>query len=222
LEKTPAIDDVTKKKLSVFGGTGRTGRILVRLALAQGHAVTVLVRDKSKLGELAQSVTAVEGSVLDPSAVDRSIPPGTDAVLSTFGHTKGSPKDLETVGVGNIVSSMRRGGAKRLVVLASSVIGDPRDAPTASQRLVRWLVKLFRRDVYDDALTKGAVVRGSGLDWTMVRASLLTDSAPKRSYRIGAMDRVGGLRISRGEVAEFMLNCAIEGTHVREAPYLSD
>jgi putative NADH-flavin reductase len=215
--------DVTPKRLTIFGATGNTGGKILQLALAQGQIVTVLVRDKSKLDRSeGKSLEIIEGSALDSSAVDNAIPVGTDAVLSALGHTKGSPKDLETVALGNIVSSMRKNRVKRLVVLANTAVGDPRDHPTNSQRFYRWLVMMLRREIYDDSLTKGTLVKDSGLDWTLVRTSLLTNSAPRGKYRVGVLGNDGGARISRSDMAEFMLRCATDGGYIRESPYISE
>ena len=179
-----------------------------------------MTRHPANLGELARRVEVVEGDAVDPAAVDKAVL-GSDAVLSALGHVKGSPRDLETVAVGNVVASMRKNGVRRLVVLSSSVVGDPADKPTTSQALTRWLVKTFRREVYDDSMGKARVIQGSGLDWTIVRASILTNSPPTGGYRVGRMERGAGVRVSRGDVADFMLKCVTEGKYVHECPYIS-
>ncbi len=209
-----------QRRLAVFGSTGRTGRRIVELALGRGISVMVLVRGASALGDLRSRVEVVEGSALDPVAVDTTVR-GCDAVLSALGHVKGSPRDLETTAFTNILSSMGRSGVKRLVVLSSSVVGDPADRPTFGQSFTSWLVKTFRREIYHDSLAKAKVVQGSGLDWTIVRASILTDTAATGKYRVGKMEKGMGVRVSRGDVAEFMLKCATEGSFVRESPYVS-
>ncbi len=208
------------KRLTVFGSTGQTGRKIVELALGRGDRVTALVRHPASLGELAGRVDVVEGDVSDPAAVDKAVT-GSDAVLSALGHVRGSPRDLETSAIKNIVASMGRGGVRRLVVLSSSVVADPADKPTVSQSLTRWLVKTFRREVYDDSMGKAHVIQGSDLDWTIVRASILANAQPTGKYRVGRMEKGAGLRISRGDVADFMLKCATEGKYVRESPYIS-
>jgi putative NADH-flavin reductase len=208
------------KRLTVFGGTGLTGRRIVELALDRGDRVTVMTRHPANLGELARRLDVVEGDVVEPAAVDKAVL-GSDAVLSALGHVKGSPRDLETVAVGNVVASMRRNGVRRLVVLSSSVVGDPADKPTTSQALTRWLVKTFRREVYDDSMGKARVIQGSGLDWTIVRASMLTNSPLMGRYRVGRMERGAGVRVSRGDVADLMLKCVTEGKYVHECPYIS-
>jgi putative NADH-flavin reductase len=192
------------KRLTVFGSTGLTGRKIVELALDRGDRVTVMTRHPANLGGLARRVEVVEGDAVDPTAVDKAIL-GSDAVLSALGHVKGSPRDLETVAIGNVVASMHRSGVKRLVVLSSSVVADPADKPTTGQALTRWLVKMFRREVYDDSMGKARVIQGSGLDWTIVRASILTNSPPTGRYRVGRMEGGAGVRVSRGDLADLML-----------------
>jgi putative NADH-flavin reductase len=194
---------------------------MVELALDGGNHVTALVRSSAKLGELARRVDVVEGDVLDAAAVEKTIA-GSDAVLSALGHAEGSPKDLETIAMGNIVASMRKNGVKRLVVLANTVVSDSADQPTMGQAFSRWLLKIFRREIYDDSLGKARVIQSSDLEWTMVRTSLLTNAPPTGRYSVGRMGSGAGLRISRGDMAEYMLKCAIEGKSIRECPYVSN
>jgi putative NADH-flavin reductase len=208
------------KRLTVFGSTGQTGRKIVELALDRGNHVTALVRHPASLRELAGRVDVVEGDVADTAAVDKAVL-RSDAVLSALGHVKGSPRDLETAAMTNIVASMGRGGVRRLVVLSSSVVADPADKPTTSQSFTRWLVKTFRKEVYDDSMGKARVIQGSGLDWTIVRASILTNAQPTGKYRVGRMEKGAGVRIARGDVAGFMLKCATEAKYIRECPYIS-
>lgn len=209
-----------QRKLAIFGCTGQTGRKIAELALEQGNTVTALVRSSSRLGDLSGRVDVVEGDVLDPASVDRAVR-GADAVLSALGRGKGSPPDFETAALKNITASMGRAGVRRLVVLASSVVSDPADKPTFSQSFTRWLVKAFRRAVYEDSLTKADVIRSSDLDWTIVRASILNNGPATRKYRIGSMEKGAGVRVPRADVAHFILSCATEGRLLRQSPYIS-
>ena len=215
----PSIQEVGTKRFAVFGSTGLTGRKIVELALDRGNHITAMARHTARLNELASRVTVVEGDVMDPGSVDRAVTE-SDAVLSALGRSKGAPDDFETVAIGNIVASMSANGVRRLVVLSNNAVPDPADKPTTGQRLARGMLKLFRRTVYDDALGKARAVKGSDLDWTIVRASILTNAPPLGTYRTGRMERGAGVRVSRGDVAEFMLKCATEGKYVRECPYI--
>ena len=215
-------EGVPPRRLTVFGSTGSTGRKIVELALSRNDSVTVLVRDRTRLGELANRVSVVEGNALDSVAVARAIPQDSDAVLIALGHTKDSPRDLETVALGNIVASMRATGVKRLVLLSNAGVGDSADRPSIGQRVLQWLLKVFMKDVYQDSLGAGHVVKGSDLEWTIARASILTNAAAKGKYHVGPMSRGIGVRISRSDMAEFMVKCATEGLHLCESPYVGE
>lgn len=208
-------------KLSIFGGTGRTGRVLVEKALSGGDVVTILVRDAKKVGGVRDGFNIVSGDALDSVAVSKTIPPGSDAVLSVLGHTRDSKPDMETLAIGNIISAMRSSGTRRLVVLANSAVSDPLDRPAASQRFLLLLLKWLRRDVYEDTLGVERLVVQSELDWTLVRTSLLMNGAPDGVYRVGPMSKETGTRMARSDMADFMLRCARQGIHVRRCPYVS-
>jgi NAD(P)-dependent dehydrogenase (short-subunit alcohol dehydrogenase family) len=68
----------------VLGATGGVGRLVVEEALTRGHDVTVLVRNREKLGPLPTRVRAVQGDALDASAVSRASA-GQDAVVYVLG-----------------------------------------------------------------------------------------------------------------------------------------
>lgn len=56
------------KNILVLGGTGNTGRWVVKMATERGHRVRALVRSKASLEE-RDGLELVQGDVLDPVAV---------------------------------------------------------------------------------------------------------------------------------------------------------
>lgn len=66
------------------------------------------------------------------------------------------------------------------------------------------------------------IVRGSSLDWTLVRLPLLHDKpidTPARARQIG---EPGGLRLSRSALADSLVNETADGTWGGRAPLLAD
>ena len=59
-------------KITMFGATGPTGKHFTALALKNGHEVTALVRDASKLSA-ADKLSIVVGDATDEKAVKRVI-----------------------------------------------------------------------------------------------------------------------------------------------------
>src|ERR1700674_5286415 len=99
-------------KLIVFGANGPTGRILTRLALAEGYEVVAFTRRPDSFPIEHPGLELVAGDVHDAAAVKAAIA-GTDAVLSTLGVPFAkTPVTVYSDGVGNIMSGMRASGIK--------------------------------------------------------------------------------------------------------------
>ncbi len=71
-------------KLVIFGANGKTGRILTRRAVDEGHEVTAFTRHPGTFPVSGDRLVVVGGDVLDSKAVDAAVA-GHDAVLSSLG-----------------------------------------------------------------------------------------------------------------------------------------
>ncbi len=207
-------------RLMVLGATGRTGRELVSQAVTGGHSVTVLVRDAAALEALSGSVTTVTGSATDPAAVDKAVA-GVDAVLSLLGHTPNNSPDVMTQAVRTVIDSMRKHGAKRLVVLTNASVRADSDAPTVMQRLTWSVFGLIKPAVGSDHRGQVDLLVRTDLDWTIVRTVTLSDGPVVGNIRVGRLDSSAGRAIRRADVAAFMLAAVVEGKYVREMPLVS-
>lgn len=149
--------------VSVTGATGFVGRHVVRTLLERGHAVRCLVRDPAKAAETLpehEGLALVVGDVFDASA-RRELLAGCEAVVHTIGIRRetGGGVTFERVHVEAtrlVAESAREAGVRRFVHI--SALGVRADATTAYGR------SKFRAE---------RVIRGSGLDWTILRPSLV-------------------------------------------------
>ena len=213
-------------KLAVFGATGRTGKHLVRQALEAGHEVVAFARNPAKLADVGlpaehERLRVVEGDVKDTDRVAEAVE-GADAVLSAIGHTKTSAKDVQTVGTQNILRAMERHGVRRLVSETGAGVADPKDGKRSfGAKLMGGMLKLFAPAVLEDAEGHAAALRAGDAAWTMVRAPRLTDGDHTGAYETGYLDLGPGAKISRADVADFMLKLALEGGYEREAPMIT-
>jgi len=207
-------------KLTVFGATGKTGKEIVRQALALGHEVTVVARDPAKLGEAASKVRVVQGDATDTQVAEQAVA-GADAVLSVLGHVRGSPPDVLSKSVSNIVGAMKKENVRRLVVLTNVAARDSSDRPGLYNRLLLGLLTLFRGQMARDTAQEAKIISQSELNWTIVRANLLTDGLLTETYHVGEFDRKAGTRVSRANVAAFMIACATENKYIRAKPLIS-
>lgn len=207
--------------IALFGATGKTGGRVLRRALASGHQARVLVRNPSRLDVSDGRLTVLDGDVLDPDAVDRTVT-GAEVVLSLFGQVKGSPRTLQTDGTRLVVEAMRRHGVRRLVTLSGGGLLAPEDRPKLPDRIIRTLLRLLSGHVLADAEGHLAVLQSSGLDWTAVRAPMLTEDPGKGRYRVGWVGVNAGTRISRDDLADFILTQVGDRAFVGKLPFISD
>jgi putative NADH-flavin reductase len=208
--------------VAVFGATGGTGRAVIRDLLAAGHTVTALVRDPSKLAP-APGLAVVPGDATNSADVARAVP-GHDAVVvslgssqspfrSLFGARRTTPRNICEAGTRVIVGAMRDAAVLRLVVVTAFGVGDTRDrAPLVAKIFFAVLL----REQMADKEKQEAVVKASGLDWTLVQPVGLSDAPASGRPVVGTPGGMGKHRVSRADVAAVVLQALAEGKYVRQ------
>ena len=189
-------------RMTIFGATGTIGVQLTEQALASGHEVVAFTRDRTKLGIHSPNLRLVEGDVLRPNDAMHEAIRGSSAVMVVLGN--GIRGGLRHQGTTNIIDVMKREGVNRLICQSTLGAGQ-------SFEQCNWLWKLiFRfplRHVLADHNKQEGAVRGSGLDWTIVRPAAFTDGSRTGEYLAlpEQSSRRLKLKISRADVADFML-----------------
>lgn len=201
--------------LAILGGTGKTGAHLVRQALAAGHSVRVLARDPKKLQATHDRMTVVTGDAASPSDVRRLVE-GVDAVVSALGPSKGQ-EDICSRATKAVLDS----GARRYVVTSGAGIDVPGDQKDFAGKVVSRLVRLVSPSVFADKVKEFSLLQASNCDWTVVRPPRLVESPATGKYRVDVKTGPGS-KVSRADLAAFLLACATEHLHVREAPFIAN
>jgi len=211
--------------VAVFGGTGKTGRLVVSQALGAGHKVKVLARDPDKIAP-AFGLEFVKGSVLDGGRV-MATATGCDAVVIVLGAVKGGPVDVCSRGTDLILQAATKAGAKKVVVVTSLGVGDSRgEVPW----VFRVIADLFLKKVMDDKLVQESLVKASTLDWTILRPTGLTDGPASGTVLAGPgtmadafpAGRVPQGRVSRADVASVALRALTDPASSRATWFVTD
>jgi putative NADH-flavin reductase len=205
-------------KVLIVGATGRTGRELLKQTLAAGHEVTALARDPSKLNDVT-GVRVAKGDVLEAASLSSAVA-GQDAVLNALGPTKTSPPGIRTTAVRNIVAAMKEHGVRRLVTLSAFGAGDSQGEGGFMYSKV--IAKLFLKKSLADQTGSEDEARNSGLDWTIVRPTRLTDGPASGSYDVIFKGGGASSKISRADTAAFMLAQLGDQTYVGKAPGITN
>ncbi len=202
----------------VLGSTGGIGRHVVDQAIAAGHSVTAVVR-----GAVPTSVTSrlrvVQADVTDPDQL-RGLLIGADAVVSALGRRRGDLGSVQGDGAAAVVAAAPV-GTRALFVGASAMYSDKGDGP-----MIRWLAKPVLRGIlrssYADTARMESIVARSGMRWTVVRPSRLTDGKATGSYRTSVeLNLRRGNTISRADVAAAMLALIDNPASVRHGVYVA-
>lgn len=202
-------------RLAILGATGTTGQQLVKQALQAGHTVTVLARSPAKLLIKDKLLTVVQGDALVYEDVEKVIK-GQDAVLSALGVKPPSKEKLVDPATTNIIKAIEKYGIKRLIVESGFFM----DESVRKKPLVKILTKTFMKGIYEDKQLQNAELLKSGLQWTEVRPTMLTNKA-KTAYKV---DKTPGntSRISRENVADFMLNQLSDKKYINKAVIITE
>ncbi|GAB2869410.1 NAD(P)-dependent oxidoreductase [Nocardioides pacificus] len=211
-------------KTTILGATGPAGRLVVSRALNQGHTVTVHARHPDKLGDLAgrPGLEVVTGQLDDRASLDAAVA-GADAVISVLGPGRDKASIPPLVpGMQNVVDAMTAVGVRRLVATSTPSATDPADTRDLRFSLMVTGIRLGAAPAYRAIVAMADIVRGSSLDWTLVRLPLLHDKpvdSPARPRQVG---EPGGIRLSRAALADFLLAETVDGAWVRRSPLLAD
>ena len=205
--------------LAVFGANGPTGRLVVAQALAAGHHVTAVTREPDRYPITAPRLRVAAADVTDPDGVDRVLAARPQAVVSTYGvpYTR-EPVTVYSQGITAITAAMHAHGVERLVCVTSTTVRTE-TAPGESLLGRRVLLPLLRRVVgrtlYDDMERMEAIVRSSGLRWTIVRPGGLFDTdGPTDDHEV-APGPLAGRVTSRADLAAALVAEATEDRHPR-------
>ena len=108
------------------------------------------------------------------------------------------------------------------MTLTGAGVDAPQDKPKFINHVIKFALKTMAGTVLADAEQHAKVLQDSNLDWIIVRGPMLTEGPHTGKYRVGWVGINTGARISRADVADFMLKQVTDNTYVHQAPMVSD
>ena len=192
--------------LTVLGAAGATGVPLVEQAIAAGHQVTALARSAEDLTLTNPNLHVVQGDATDRAVVSQAME-GADAVISVLGAR--GPVIAEATRA--VVAAAEQAGPERIVMLSSFAVARDRLKPVS-----KLVTRVAMGSQIKDKTAGEEVLRASGLDWTIVYATLLTNGPKTEPRVVPETEKVGmSQRISRADVASFLLQAATDDLYSR-------
>jgi len=227
-----------------LGGSGRTGKFIVEEALSKGHTVVALVRSPATFPISPRpGLTLVEGTPLKREDIKRAFEATaaneglTDAVLVSLSLKRVSdspfaavspdaPKRVMEDSVANAVAVMKdlSPGTKRprLVILSQWGAGSSYDSMSFLFHAMFKHTNMKHGLAAHNALDQET--RESGVDFVLVRATLLADgdAAPVKVYGEDGKGISFVPKITKASVARFMVEACEKDDFVGKSPVIAN
>lgn len=212
-------------KVTIFGATGFSGQAILAEALKQGHEVTILVRDTSKISIQHKNLTIVEGNVLDPQTV-ASILHHQEAVIQCLGvggKGDGKPTTFISDATKVIVDEMQNQKIKRLIAMSNVGAGNSiAFQPWFFTKIILPYFMKWLKVIIEDKNRMEPIIMNSNLDWTIVRCPNIVDK-PAKGRCNATLDGKGlKLSITLSDLSKFMVDQLKQTVFIKQAPSVSN
>ena len=205
-------------KIVVLGATGSVGRLIVAEGLARGHHIAAFVRNPSKIKEQSPNLKVMVGNVLDDASLSRALE-GQDAVAYSIGVRSPRATTLFSDSTRKLLGLMERQGVKRLVCITGVGAGETRGHGGFLYDCIGY--PLITKKIYLDKDRQEEIIRRSPLEWTIVRPTVFREGRADSEFQV--VTDVKGVvlrRISRQEVANFVLDELETGRFIHQTPFI--
>lgn len=212
-------------KVTIFGATGFSGQAILADSIKQGHEVTILVRDASKIPIKHQNLTIVEGNVLNPQTV-ASVLHHQEAVIQCLGVSgkgDGKPTTFISDATKIIVDEMQNQKIKRLIAMSNVGAGNSiAFQPWFFTKIILPYFMKWLKVIIEDKNRMEPIIMNSNLDWTIVRCPNIVDK-PAQGRCNATLDGKGlKLSITLSDLSKFMVDQLKQTVFIKQAPSVSN
>ena len=207
-------------KVLIIGGSRGVGKAVMESGISRGLDISVLARFPEKIKSAGQPLQIIKGDVLNKDDLKAAVE-GQDAVCSCIGvPITFKPVSLFSNAAANIALVMKTGNDQKFIAVTGIGAGDSKGHGGFLYDKI--FKPVFLRTIYQDKDREEAIIRSSSLNWLIVRPAGLTNGPQTGKYKvIEKLDGVVSKRISRLDVADFMLNQLENPSHFGKAVLLT-
>jgi putative NADH-flavin reductase len=213
-------------KVLLLGATGRTGKLILQQLIQRGHIVHALVREKSKVNLIAETLTVFEGSTLDADVLSTAMA-GCEAIISALNVSRNNdfpwsalrtPVDFLSTTMKNILPLAAKHQLKRIIIISAWGVSETRkDIPV----WFRWTMDHSNiSPAYKDHELQEQMLAATDLYWTAIRPVGLTNFSLKPvKISLNNIPKPS-LLISRKSVAAFAVDVLEQAAFIGQAPVI--
>ena len=212
-------------KVTIFGATGFSGQAILAEVLKQGHEVTILVRDASKVSIKHKNLTIVEGNVLDQQTV-ASVLHHQEAVIQCLGvggKGVGKPTTFISDATKVIVDEMQKQNIKRLIAMSNVGAGNSiAFQPWFFTKIILPYFMKWLKVIIEDKNRMEPIIMNSILDWTIIRCPNIVDKLAKGTCNATLDGKGLKLSITLPDLSKFMVDQLNQTAFIKQAPSVSN
>ena len=207
-------------KILIIGATRGIGAQLLSQALEAQHSVTVLARNPAKITLVDENLNVLKGDISNGATVSAAVQ-GQEAVCVTVGvPITFQPVTVFSDGILQVIKAMQEHHVQRLICVTGIGAGDSKGHGGFLYDKI--FKPLLLKTIYADKDLQEQYVKDSGLDWLIVRPAGLTNGPRTEKYRVVTiLDGVTSKRISRADVAHFIISELSEQKYTGQTPLLT-
>ncbi|KQC01576.1 NAD(P)-dependent oxidoreductase [Pedobacter sp. Hv1] len=205
-------------KVAVIGGTGKSGKYIVKNLLAQGFLIKVLLRYPEQFQLHHPLIEIVQGDARDITAI-RQLLKDCQVVISAVGQPVGEPSVFSQVSR-NIIEVMQEFKLQRYILLTGLNVDTPFDRKSPKTKFgTDWMKANYPLTTADKQVEYETLVQ-SDIDWTLVRLPMIEQTDTISEVRVDLEDCPGD-QISATDLALFLIEQLTDRTYVRKAPFIT-
>lgn len=204
-------------KIAIIGATRGIGMELVKAALDEGHEVTALVRTPSQMSLSHKQLQVIEGSAEDYDAMAKAVE-GQDVVCDCLGTAKVMQK---TTLFSQSAEHLAKALKPEQLLIAVTGLGAGDSKGHCGFVYDKLYLPLILRRIYADKDRQEQIIQTKLKKWIIVRPGFLNNGPRTGNYRaITNLEGIHGGKISRADVADFILSQAKSPQYIGQTPML--
>lgn len=223
----------SSKRLLIIGGSGRTGKLVIKELLQRDHKVTALVRRPETMqSEIDAGLRVVTGTPMNQEDVRNAFTESSpEVIIVTLSAPRASdspfaapiaPPRLMADSTANVVTVMKEFNTPKIVIMQAFGVGESWVNMHCVMQLL--MKKSNMAYQYDDHNLVTKETKASGENFVFVRPSRLVEGEAKeiKEYPDHGKGVPVLAAISRDSVARFLVNAAESGTWDNMAPVITN
>jgi putative NADH-flavin reductase len=205
-------------KVAVIGGTGKSGKYLVKQLISQGFHFKVLLRNPESFQINSPLVEVIKGDARDYNCV-QSLIRGCQAVISTLGQPKGESA-IFSQATRNVIQAMNKFGVQRYILTTGLNVDTPFDNKSNKTKFATEWMKTNYAETTADKQEEYNILSESKINWTLVRLPLVEQTDKINQVSVSLEDCPGD-KISATDLAKFLIGQLYDNAFNRTCPFIA-